>query len=624
MISRWNKSLLAAMLPGIALGCAALLHAAGAEAMLKPSLVAAWFDGPEDYKHYDVDLMVQDMDLVDEREIPRWKAFVERMHEQGKLVFAEMRPLTHLGKQQEYLMSDPGMQQAVCVDFNLNPIEIPWMLGRAYRGRPVYFYCSNHPRYRAYLRQQIYMYVAVGVDGIMVDDGGGAQFAFPYGGCFCEYCRARFRDYLAAKYTPAELAKLGVRDLQTFDYRNIVLRYADDRKSFRFAVAAGEIPLAEDYEEFLRRSDAELFHSLHDMADKLGGRHLPMGWDNVDLGGNYSLYYGTLDIFYSEINYQRFAPNGRGPDETLPGGIVLGNKLADALGMWFTPTPAPSSWTAIKTRNLTGLLQQWIALTYAHGGALRYPRKGWCFGETSRWYYPPKEEFEPLYAFVRKHRELFDGYEAAPQVGVLYTQNRQRIGNGYYRPLRHVVNALADANIPFALLIAGDEWLPNRLKSGEADRYELVVAPEPQRLVDGQQEIVEGWKREGRAVAVRAGEDVSALLAGRIEPYVSAARSADVWLVPRRNADNARAPVVCHLVNRRYDARENGVVPQRDLDVRLRKVLWNGAPVRTIRYYSIGRPPRELPFDLLEDGLRVRVPELALWGVLRIETQPGG
>ena len=594
--------------------------AAGARVRFKDSYVPAWFDGPDDYKHYDVDVMVQDMDLVDEINIKPWKAFVDRMHARGKLFFAEMRPLTQLGKQQEYLMSDPGMQEAVSVDFNLNPIKIPWMLGRAYKGHPVYFYCSNNPRYRAYLRQQIFMYAAAGADAIMVDDGGGAQFAFAHGGCFCPYCRTRFREYLAGKYTPEQLASLGIRNLDSFDYREVVLRHADNAKSFRLALSAGEIPLADDYDDFLKRSDAELFASLQRMASKLKGGHMPMGWDNVDFGGNYSLYYDSLDVFYSEINYQHFAVNGKGPDEEFPPGIIFLNKLSDALGKWFIPTPAPSSWTAFKTKNLTGLLQQWIAFSYANGGPLRYPRKGWCFGNTSRWYYPPKAEFEPIYDFVRKHRELLDDYEAVAQVGVLYTQNHRRSNDPYYGPLKYVCAELVNRNIPFGVAVAGDDWLKNRLRGDEAARFELMLVPEPLKLVDGQQEIVDRWKREKRAVEVRVDDDIVRRLGDRIDPLVAVEGDARVWLFPRRIPNQPGAAVVCHVVNRRYEAEDNRLIPQENVPIRLREALWGGKPVRKVTYYTIAAEPRELRFDAIDGGIRVSVPKLVLWGILRIET----
>ncbi|MBI4910658.1 MAG: hypothetical protein HY820_44000 [Acidobacteria bacterium] len=619
------KTLLKYLAPVVLTGCVCLDAAPPSDradrSIFRYSHVPIWFDAPDDHTKYEADVLVQDMDLVDERDVKQWKAFVDRMHAQGKIVAAEMRPLTHLGKQQEYLMNDPGMQQAACVDFNLNRIKTPWMAGRAYQDLPVHFYCSNHPRYRAYLRHQIFMYVETGADAIMVDDGGGGLLASSQGGCFCQYCRIGFRDYLANKYSATQLAKLGIKDLSTFDYRDVVLRHADDPNSFRLARAKGEIPLFADFADFQTRSDADLFRSLQAMSSKLAGRHVPMGWDNVDFAGSRSLYYDFLDVFYSEINYQRFAVDGKGSDEQFPPGIVMLNKLSDALGKWHTPTPAPSSWGAIKTKNLTGLLKQWAAFSYANGGPLRYPRRGWCFGETSRWYYPPKDEFEPLYDFVRKNRVLLDDYRAVEQVGVLFTQSRGGGGDRYYRPLKHVAASLVNLNIPFGMAVAGDDQLRNRLKGNEADSFELMLVPEPARLVDGQQDIVKGWLDRKRAIAVKASDDVAAVVNGRIKPWASLDSGSGLWLFPRRIPGRKDASVVCHLVNSNYDSRLNRIVPQRAVTVSLRNALWNGAAARKVTYYTIGAAPVDLPFEKSADGVRVSIPEVDLWGILQVTSR---
>ena len=204
------------------------------------------------------------------------------MHLQDKLFWAEMRPLTHLGKLFEHVMSDPGLQEAVCVDFNLKPIRTFWLTGLSYKGRPIYLYCSNHPRYRAFLRHQIYMFAQAGVDGIMVDDGGGTLFSYGAGGCCCKYCMAGFREFLRGKYTAEQLKARGVEDLPRFDYRQVLLKHGKDRTSLQAARQRNEVPLTAEFRDFLVRSDAELFRSLQEMACKLSGRHIPMGLVGLD------------------------------------------------------------------------------------------------------------------------------------------------------------------------------------------------------------------------------------------------------------------------------------------------------------------------------------------------------
>lgn len=581
------------------------------------SHVAAWFDGPEDHRKYNVDVMVQDMDLVEESEVPKWRAFVAARHAEGKLVCGELRPLTHMGRTMEYVMNDPGLQQAVCLNIEQQPIPIGWITGdHTYQGKQPNFYCSNHPAYRAYLRQQVFFLTETGVDAIMVDDGGGTFFVYGHGGCFCDYCMKAFRVYLQERLTPQQLEGGGIDDLEAFDYRKVVVRHANDNASYK--KVRGGIPWDKEFRDFLVDSDVALFDSLQRMASRLSGRHIPFGWDNVDFGGSRAPYYPIWDVFYSEITYQHFAVNGRGPDEQFPPSIVMLDKLADALGKWYIPTPAPRSWATIRDKNLTGLLRQWIAFSYANGSAVRYPRKGWCFtGEP--WYFPPQDEFEPIYDFVRRRRELFDDYEAVEQVGVLFTQTRGAGGVAYYSPLKYVCASLVEQNVPFGFAVAGDELLADRLRGDEADPFELMLIPEPIRLISGQQEIVDRWKAEKKALAVTRGDDVAALLGGRVEPLVAVEDTSRVWLFPRTKQIDVSAPVICHLVNASYDPQENRPTLQKDVKVRLHSRLVGGAGTRHAVYHTLGKEPQWLDFTVGKDGLQVTVPEIELWGILQVE-----
>lgn len=212
---------------------------------IKRSHLATWFTDTEEYEKFVVDIYVQRMDLISEFEIKKWQNLVRQFHEQGKIVFGILHPLTHVGKIFEYVMDDPGIQDAVCLDFNKNPVVTGWMADRRYKGKPVYLYCTNNPKFRAWLRQQTYMIAAIGADGYHVDDYGGGPACFNSGGCFCQYCMEGFRQYLQEQYGQAGLKSRGIEDIESFDYRDVVLRYADDTKSFQLAVKNREIPLIE-------------------------------------------------------------------------------------------------------------------------------------------------------------------------------------------------------------------------------------------------------------------------------------------------------------------------------------------------------------------------------------------
>ena len=66
------------------------------KSIFKRSHTAAWMDEPDSYKMCDVDVLVQDMSMVSNADAKRWGRFIDKMHKQGKLVCAELRPATLL------------------------------------------------------------------------------------------------------------------------------------------------------------------------------------------------------------------------------------------------------------------------------------------------------------------------------------------------------------------------------------------------------------------------------------------------------------------------------------------------------------------------------------------------
>lgn len=588
---------------------------------LRHSNIPVWFDHPDDHLKYNVDIIMQDMDIVDETEIPVWKARIDKWHEQGKLFFAELRAATPLGKSFEDAMDDPGMQEAVCYDFNLQPITPRWQIGRNYKGRPLYLYCSNHPRFRAYLRHRIFMFMEAGADGIQVDEGGGAMFCGfkKEPGCFCPHCMARFRTYLSQKYSSEKLHAQGIPDIETFDYRQIVLQYATDHKSYQEAVQQHKIPWMDDFKDFLMRSDVELFQSLQAMASHLVGRHVPMSWDNVNINYNYTLYYPFLDVFAPETNHTLFSC-GTSSDLHLSPGIIFGDKFADALGKWHTPTPLPSSWTIIRDNNLTGLLRLWTAVSYANGGIPRYPRKGWCrvgAGGQVDWYYPSQDDLEPLYNFVRTHRLLFDNYESVGQVGLVLAEQPELPDSTFL----HISLNLSRLNIPFTFVVAGNKYLTQRLQPDMAKKFSLLLVPDNAKLDEAQQQIVNNWKNQGATLTVSRQDNLAGLLADRIEPIVAIeGGTKDVLIYPRAIPGRKDAPVVCHLVNWNYDSSANRAEPRKNVQVRLQAALIGGAKLTKVTYHTVGKTDQMLDFTVHKNAIRVTVPEVGLWGVLELHS----
>ena len=64
-----------------------------------------------------------------------------------------------------------------------------------------YAVCVNNPDWRYWLEHVVRLCAEVGYDGVFVDNAGSQR-------CHCAICQDGFRDFVAARYTPAELQEL--------------------------------------------------------------------------------------------------------------------------------------------------------------------------------------------------------------------------------------------------------------------------------------------------------------------------------------------------------------------------------------------------------------------------------
>jgi len=244
------------------------------------------------------------------------------------------------------------------------------------------------------------------------------------------------------------------------------------------------------------------------------------------------------------------------------------------------------------------------------------PHYQWCYTKEkgTHWYHGPTEEYAYLYQFVRRNARLFDDYRAVAPVAVVYDNAARRKGMGNIEP---ICAALAERNIPFTVVIAGDDWLPQRLDADRLLHFQAVVVAadfSKSPIDDAQKKLVERVKAAGRLVVWP--DDKS--LARLVPPALIVEGAKEIMAVPRTNAKDPLAPVVVHLLNRRYDGQKDAMVPAEDFTLRLRRDLFPGHKSSKGVMYSPESEPIRL--DIAADGeiVTVRVPRLDLWGVVEL------
>ena len=113
---------------------------------------------------------------------------------------------------------------AAARNFSGKPFVVPWLWDHKHKEQPAWWWCTNSPLYRQYLESRLKQHMPTGPDGLHIDDYRGSSGAVTWlSACFCRHCMAGFRQYLAEKVDPAELQKLGITDLERFDYRQFLL-----------------------------------------------------------------------------------------------------------------------------------------------------------------------------------------------------------------------------------------------------------------------------------------------------------------------------------------------------------------------------------------------------------------
>jgi len=496
-----------------------------------------------------------------------------------------------------FMQTCPEWEQAICLNVRGERIRVPWLWDHSYNGNPAYWFCTNDPRYRSFLRDNVLLAVRAGVDGIHIDDHLGSSNTYWLDGCFCENCVAGFRDYLRDNVPPERLAELGIADLAAFDYRDFVLTWLAANP----AQKAFDAPLGADYLVYQFRAARDVMAELRATAETQAGRPLTFSANGGPPSPSQMTDFDVLTHFCAEV----------GHDTSLGANPAYTYKLSAALDRAMVATAGGWDWAFVKANNRPGLVRAWIAQSYAFGQHFMAPHHQWCYTDElgTHWYDGPPEEYGPTYEFIRQHRPLFDGQESIAQVGVVYSAKAARQGE---TGDRQATEALLRANIPFDMAVAGDEWVPARLTMDHVRRFAKVIVPATLGLDAEQQQVIDALQAEGKLVTW-AGEGTLA----QLPPSWLTVGGADyVWALPRQATDGASA--VIHLLNRDYDASSDSVRPKGPFTVSVSAEAFGGRAYARAVLYAPGVEPRVLELSSADARISFEVPSLSAWAVVHL------
>ena len=368
---------------------------------------------------------------------------VKRHHDLGIRCTGSMWCLTAGA---ENIHKDPKLRAACAVDIEGNPVEVPWQFDHTYQGTKTYFGCTNHPDFQRLCRERVRQAMAGKADGLHVDDHLGTAGSCWHGGGFCDYCMKGFRDYLKSHATKEQLQQAGVEQIDDFDYRTLVRKYATTRQEYR--KVQYKIPLMDLFLQFHAEAAAEHTRQLGQLAAEVAGHPVLLSANAGLPNKTHTYVVKYLTHVICEVGQN--APAGTKQIDHA----IEAYELATTLGKPLAATASGQDWAFVKQNNCEDLVRFWIALAYAHGQRFMtpHPQRQWCFNNElgTHWYAAPVEAYAPMYRFIRANAGCFDGFEAvdvkdhkpgAP-ANVLVTVRKNRASN---QIVLHVLNRDYDA-----------------------------------------------------------------------------------------------------------------------------------------------------------------------------------
>lgn len=496
----------------------------------------------------------------------------------------------------------PDYENAACRDFDGNTLSFPW-------NPSAFWFCSHQPLFRDYVLYQINMALAASPDSLMFDSQTSTPITYWHGGCFCDRCMAEFSDWLNNNYEADELSSIGIFDVAAFDYHDYLVAKGYTKEKYNDAVKRwlNNIPLSQEYRlfqlQFINAYVQELARYARDQVDY--DLMISTSSPIVD-----PFLHGSRMVYVPEIDFYTAETNHNADRKSVSENAITHYKVADALGRPLVLTGLPNpDWLTMYREKRVNLARSWIAQAYAHGAIFMVPIKMWAYeGAKHYWYKSRSGDYDFVYRFIGENADLFDGYAPVSHLGLLYVHTAYRNNS---KVIFDACAALTRENIPFRLVIAGDDWWPIYLDRKELESLDVVVTTADAKYLDPAQQVV----LDAMSDRVMRWSDMTHLF-DRFPREITVDAS-NVIVLPRARPDEPSAPSICHLINRNYRKEDDTMDPQRDFTVTLAKPLF-GRTFSTAKMHVPGRESLILACEDTGDATGITVPELDLWAVLEL------
>lgn len=291
------------------------------------------------------------------------------------------------------------------------------------------------------------------------DDGAPNVSMLRNGGSFAEPSIAYFRDYLKKKYSPAELAKLGVGDIETFNVREhfLALGAPEGNDFWKWRGS----PLVDDYNQAMQEIVVRHWQKVRAGVKEKTGKDVVFSghvleWDDIGMQFDYGIAE-VIDHFIQPLTIYDFALRNRQAGKLQAYLMVLDRK-------WET------------NPNYVERNRRAIALTYAFGMLPFVPWDQYMYSNVPRYFGKP-EEYADLFWLVRNNRHLFDDHEE------VFVTGRDSTGLYQWPPNQLLGSELAEPRPPVRLnsrsALASVRKVPGKDGSATVHLVDWSYGPRP-------------------------------------------------------------------------------------------------------------------------------------------------
>jgi len=495
--------------------------------------------------------------------------------------------------------------QGAVLDVKGQWIRVPW----GGPGRNVPMASVFWPTAREWYLRKMDLLASTGATALHIDEPALGSYGLVASspGDFSDHAVRAFGEWLRGRPEPVWRGA-GIESLEEFSYRDFVLSQGGDPRA---------APLWREFVRFQLAGAAELLRAMRDRFQAQAGRPIPLS-TNANPATWYKLpFLQVQDFMTTEVGHEakRLA---------MPVTSLLVYKFGDAIGQPVVTTAHGGEWHKMHVDPHPVLVCSWLAMGYGLGHRLMMPVKAWMTPRVrgTDAYRPQTDHFACVARFVKEVAHLLDGYEACTCVGVALSCDAVERDVG---TLKNLLRRLADMNVPFDLVIEGNDLFPRRIRESDLAGLSAILIACPQRLPAD---------ARVRLAKLAGDRPVIECEAGRAPASVPQPIHVDgaerVWVLPRAVPGRSDAPVAVHLLNRDYDRDARDMRTKPAFTVTLdRRLLPSRSFSRAVAHEPVLQPEigpedkcvRTRPVAVKQDRdtVSLRVPGLHVWSVVELD-----